>query len=90
MLDGTEFFECACHSPEHVLKFDVCLEDNEIYSSVFLNDYRRWYERLWVAIKYLFGYKCQYGHWDCFLMLPEDAKRMAAMCEKIVDNSASQ
>ena len=79
MLDGTYYFECACYSDEHTLKFVYDKKEQEIYTSVFLYDYHRWYQRLWIAIKYLFGYKCKYGHWDTFLMRPEDLDRFIDM-----------
>ena len=83
MLDGTEYFECQCGSPEHALVFTLDKEDNEIYTSVFLDQYRPWWHRIWVAIKYVFGYKCMYGHFDCCLMRPEDAKRLISLLDQI-------
>lgn len=78
----TEFFECACYSDEHTLKFGYDPEDNEMYTSVFLNQYHNVFKRIWVALKYVFGYKCKYGHWDCFIMRPEDAERMKGLLDK--------
>jgi hypothetical protein len=43
-------------------------EDNELYTSVFLNQYQNVFKRVWIALKYVFGYRCKYGHWDCFIM----------------------
>jgi hypothetical protein len=81
MLDGTEYFDCICHSPEHTLRFvlDLDTDDPIIYTEIFLNQYRPWYKRIWVAIKYIFGYKCKYGHWDSWELKIEDAKRLAQM-----------
>jgi hypothetical protein len=79
MLDGTYFFECACYSDEHVLKFVYDRKDREIYASIFLNDWQRWYKRLWIAIKYLFRYKCKYGHWDTWLMREEDLDKFISL-----------
>lgn len=96
MLDGTEFYECECDSDEHTLRFILDLDENpikdktgksyprhpELYTSVFLNHYDQWYKRLWRGIKYIFGYKCKYGHFDSFTMKPGDAERMITMIEK--------
>jgi len=79
----SEFFECQCHSDEHTLKFTWNEEDNEIYTSVFLDDYRNFFQRVKVAAKYIFGYKCKYGHWDCFVLKPEDAGRLKELLEKL-------
>ncbi len=81
---NTEFFECACHSDEHTLKFSYDPEDNELYTSVYLNQYRNIFRRVWVAIKYVFGYRCKYGHWDCFIMQPKDAGRLRAFLDRVI------
>jgi len=71
--------ECECYSDEHVLKWD--LVEDCMYASVFLNQYRNVIKRAWVAVKYVLGYKCRYGHWDCFLLNPQDIGRMTALLE---------
>jgi hypothetical protein len=84
MLDGTEFFECRCGSDEHTLRFILDVDDNCFYTTVYLNSYKTWYRRLWVALKYLFGYKCKYGHWDCWILSADDVPRIIAMLHKLV------
>ena len=76
--------ECACHSDEHALKFTLYKWDDgpEICTSVFLSRYHNIFGRIWVAIKYVFGYKCKYGHWDCFLLRPKDADRLITILKK--------
>mgnify|MGYP001344531591 CR=1 FL=1 len=76
MLDGTYFFECQCGSDEHTLRFTYDKEEHEIYTSIFLCDWQRWYKRLWVALKYALGYKCKYGHWDNWIMEDKDVGRL--------------
>ena len=78
-----QYFECACHSTEHTLRFVWDDSENTIYTEVFLHQYRNFFKRIWVALRYVFGYKCRYGHWDCFLLNPEDAARLKAMTEKV-------
>lgn len=70
------YLECQCSSEEHTIRLAIDEEDGHIYTSVFLNDWERWYKRLWKAIKYLFGYKCKYGHFDCTMLRPEDYDRI--------------
>lgn len=83
MLDGTNYFECGCGADEHTLRFtmDKGPEDPGIYTSIYLNQYRPWWVRVGGGLKYIFGYKCKYGHWDCWLMRDEDAKRLRDMCD---------
>ena len=84
MLDGSHYFECKCGSDEHTLRFTLDKNDKEIYTSVFLNQYRNVFKRIFVAIKYIFGYKCKYGHWDCWLMRDEDAQNLLKMLNEFL------
>ena len=68
----THFFECQCHSPEHTLNFWIDPDDGSVQTSMFLRPQGAWYKRLWIAVKYVFGYNCQYGHWDNFILKSED------------------
>jgi len=95
MHDITLFLECMCYSDEHVLRWDL-ITDPEwpgLYASVFLNQYRNVFKRVWVAVKYVLGYKCKYGHWDCFEMNPKDIGRMKALLDayrEAVDDSMEE
>jgi len=92
--DVNIYFECQCYSPEHMLKFtfipdERCPED-ALYTSVYLRQHRSWYKRLWIAVKYIFGYKTSYGDFDCFSMKPEDADKFYNLAKKykeFVDNT---
>ena len=82
---AAEFFECACYSDEHTLKFSYDPEYNELYTSVYLNQYCNVLRRIWVALKYVLGYRSRYGHWDCFIMRAEDGERLKALAEKLIE-----
>ncbi len=69
------YFECDCHSPEHTLIFQWDDEDHTIYTTVFLDHWHRFFGRIVVALKYVFGYRCKYGHFDCFIMQKKDYTR---------------
>ena len=56
----------------------------ELYASTFLSPPRNVFERIWIAIKYVFGYKSKYGHFDCFSMAPEDATRFVVLLKKYI------
>lgn len=85
MLDGTEFFECACGSDEHTLRFTLSLDDDEpeLYTHVYLRNWQGFWKRCWIALKYVCGYTSKYGHWDCFIMRPEDAARLSTLCTRL-------
>lgn len=91
MFDREEHFRCACHSPEHTIVFDVDKDEMsdydpfpEMYLHVHLHQHRSIFKRIWVAIKYVFGYKCKYGHWDCWVLRSEDAERMRDMLDEFI------
>ena len=77
-------FDCECHSADHTIRFTVEPGETdslgawppELYCEVQLRHWRPWYKRAWVAIKYIFGYQCQYGHWDCWIMKEKDAEKL--------------
>lgn len=77
------FFECQCSSDEHILKFIYDEEDKELYTTIYLSQYRNIFKRIWVAVRYIFGYKCKFGMWDCFLFKNEDIKELSELLKKI-------
>jgi hypothetical protein len=83
-MDRPEYFECRCGSPEHSLRFWLD-EDPEfpcIYVSVFLSEHP-WYRRLASSIRYLFGHKSMYGHFEEFILHPEDRDRLVELLKKL-------
>ena len=80
----THYFECICYSDEHILKFQIDEEEKEIYTTIFLNQYRNVLKRVWIAIKYIFGYKCKYGHWDCWTLRNEDIQKLKELLNQLV------
>ena len=84
MLDGTHFFECVCHANEHTIRFTLDKEDNEIFVSIYLCQFRPWWERIWIALQYIVGInRCGYGHFCNWCLKPEDIGRMRAMLEEL-------
>lgn len=78
-----ELFICQCHNTEHQLIFSYFPEDEDkdVYVSVHLTpEYRLW-KRIWMALRYIFGYRSCYGHFDEFIFKKSDAKRL----QKVVD-----
>jgi len=80
MLDGTEYFECSCGANEHTIRFTLDLDLNGydepmLYTSVFLDD-KPFFSRIWIAIKYIFGYKCRYGHFGNWSMRENDVVKL--------------
>ena len=83
-----EFFECQCYSNEHVLKVTFLDDDKgpDLYACVYLNQYHCFFQRIWLALKYICGYHCKDGHFDCFIMKVEDVGRMKELLCKFEES----
>jgi len=79
------FFECQCTSSEHTLKFIYDEEDKELYTTIYLCQYRNIFKRILVALKYVLGYRCKYGDFDCFLFKSSDVMCLKNLLKKIKD-----
>ena len=60
--------------------------ENDLWIEIQLIQYRNIFQRVWIALKYIFGYQCRYGHWDCFLLKPEDCSRLKELLNKVIEN----
>ena len=79
-----EYFECQCSSPEHLWRvwFDDDPSDPCIFMSVFLSN-APWYSRIVSGLKYIFGHKSRYGHFDEFILKAEDCDRLIEVLERL-------
>jgi hypothetical protein len=84
MWEGFEkhHFDCDCGSDEHTFKFTFDTEEGELYLSAYLNQYHNVFKRIWVAVKYVFGYTSKYGHWDTVMLSKNDTERLREVCER--------
>lgn len=82
--DEIEYFECQCGADEHRLVFHYDAEEPELTLSVCLNIWEPWYKRLWAAVKHTFGYRPMFGHYDTFMLHPDDAKRLSDLCDRFI------
>ena len=74
------YFECDCGTDEHI--FCVTSEDLEddfppqLYFHIQMSQYRNVFKRIFEGIKYIFGYKSKYGHWDTINISEDDLNRL--------------
>ena len=85
---------CSCSSPEHTIRFSHIpdsMDDGElVWVSIFLNDWRPWWKRAWIAIKYFFGYNSRYGHWDsASISLSEGEKLISFLQDAIKEQNST-
>lgn len=83
-IKETQYFGCSCHSSEHTLMFNYYRDDDdpslsEIYTTTYIGSTETFWRRLWQFIKFLFGYRCRYGDFDCFSMKAKDIDRLMSL-----------
>jgi hypothetical protein len=84
-LEKLEFtyLECQCYQAEHTLRFTLDPEDGELYTEVYLGHATdSFFRRMWIAIKYIFGWQSKYGAFDCTLLKVEDYSKLRALLEQ--------
>jgi len=92
MLDGEEYFTCACSSFDHTLRFVLDLDRDSkhpypsIFSEIRLSHYYPWYKRIPLAIKYILGIDIRHSH-DCWEINKkgDDIGRMISMLVQLRD-----
>lgn len=83
---NNELFICECCNTEHQLIFSYDEEDHITFVSIHLIPERNIWKRIWGAIKYIFGHRSIYGHFDEFIFNNEDANKL----QKVVDALRSE
>jgi hypothetical protein len=76
-----EIMVCQCTSLEHQVVYWRDPEDTQVYMSVYLSPLPLT-KRIKAALKYIFGYRCKYGHWEEFVLGEEhreDLLKIAAI-----------
>lgn len=83
-----EYFDCICGATDHIMVVtyfqdeDGMLPDGEIYFDLQFNPDRRWWERVFVAIRYILGIKHQSSWGECIIK-PNDVPRLKALLENL-------
>lgn len=79
------YFECKCRHDEHVIRFVIDKDDGEInfYCHVFLAE-KPLFKRIWLAIKYVLGFKTKYGHFGEWILNKKDAKRLRKLINDVI------
>lgn len=61
---------CSCSSNEHQIIIHPPDEDGQVYCYIHLVSYS-FFKRLKAGLKYIFGYRSRYGHWEEFIFRSE-------------------
>lgn len=71
-----KIFVCECSSLEHQVSFWYDEDENTLYVETHLVTHKNFFKRLWVGLKYAFGYKSRFGEWDEILLDPKSQKEL--------------
>lgn len=77
------YFECTCGSNEHTICLTTEEADGNFPPELFfhfqLSQPSGFLGRLWKGLKYIFGAKCKYGHWDVVELSQEDVGKLTEL-----------
>ncbi len=82
--ESPTIFICECNSREHQIIIHHDTDDNVVYCHIHLQKSGFW-RRLLVGIKYIFGYKCRFGHWDEFIWTVEHAPQLRKLSDSLLE-----
>jgi hypothetical protein len=80
-----KIFICECGSLEHQVSFWYDEDDNCLYCEPHLRNHNSFLKRIWVGLKYIFGYKSRYGNWDSTIFKDSDLIELKKYLEKFND-----
>jgi hypothetical protein len=82
-----KLFICVCQSPEHqiIIRKDP-FDEKLVYVSIHLSEYP-WYIRVLKGIKYIFGFKTKYGHFDEIILGQEHVNDLRKIINYLSDNN---
>ena len=85
-----EYIGCECKSPEHNFLLTLDQDDKTLILTIFLANNYPWYIRVLKAIKYVFGYKCRYGHFDEMIVDSSNSTKLFELMKKFKEFHTNQ
>jgi len=74
-----KLFICSCFSPEHQVIFTW--DGDDFYLTFHLSE-KRFLKRVFLGIKYIFGYKSKYGNFDEIIFKESDKQEIIDLIKK--------
>lgn len=78
------YFECQCSDFNHIFRFGLDEVDGEMWLEVNINPYLPWYKRVWEAVRYVFGRRAAYGHYDVTMLCEKDCIRLGTLLDRAI------
>ena len=73
---------CSCMCPEHNIIYIKDPDDSEVWLHFMLTK-QVWYKRIWLGIKYIFGYQSRYGMYGEMLITEANVDRLEDIIQHI-------
>lgn len=86
MENKTSLVLCDCGSAEHQLIIHHDLEDKLVFVHFHLNK-RPFWRRVILGIKYIFGYRSRYGHFDEIVLNSTHAEQFQNLVDTLKDET---
>lgn len=80
-----EHINCECHHPEHAFNLTFDKKDGDLFLTIFLSN-GRWYKRIVPALKFIFGYKSRFGHFDEVQIDPNKRSQLFEIIKKFKEH----
>jgi len=81
------FIRCDCHCPEHQAIITTDADDGLLFLEFHLTTWQNILRRAWVAIRYVFGYKCKFGAWDELVMNRDQVEALRCYLDRFLGAS---
>lgn len=81
-MDSDTIFICQCHNVEHQLIMYYDHDDDTVYVTMHLRTGSFW-SRLKTGMRYIFGRKSRYGHFDEFIFNEKDAGKLEEIARRL-------
>lgn len=79
-----EYFDCTCWDSEHVLRVIHDPDDTDEFFSIEIHlDNKTFFKRIWIGLKYIFGFRSRYGAFGCWVLHKDDTDRMIEILQKV-------
>lgn len=75
-MEERKIFVCECGNLEHQFAVWYDLDDESLYFETHLITHRNFFKRLWVGLKYAFGYKSRFGEFDEVILDPNGQNKL--------------
>ena len=92
-MDKYHHITCSCTDYGHEMRAGFDTEPDyfsDLSISYHLDSRRPWYNRLWLAVKYLFNRSCPYGDIGEVLLTPTEVAKLRDFCNDYLEHRENE